>query len=218
MNDAPRSHPYAAPPAVYAPGETSPGRPTGVTVVGVICLLAGIVGLLSGLMSLVGYFVGQNFANAFTPPGNAGNLQAQMQAEINTIAAKYFWLYFPLTIVGLGISGAMTTGGAGLLALKPWARILLRRVLMLAIVVEGCKGVVYVLNQLEMMPIMQDYLQKIMAESGGVGGRAFGPMFSIMMLVGIGVWVVWALFKIGLMLWGNRYLARPSTRAYFEAE
>ena len=212
----PNMDPYAVqPPRVYATGDVSV-RPTGVTVIAVVCLLAGIVGLLSGIFGLIGLFFGEYVANAFPQPAEAQKLQQQMQAEINAVTQKFFWLTLPLMLIGLLISTCLVAGGIGLLATKPWARVLLRRVLLGAIVIECIKSVTYVFTQLEMGPIMHEYMGKIAGNSGGAGGEAMGQMMQAITYVGIGFMVIWTLAKLAMMAWGSRYLNRPATKEYFQ--
>ena len=73
------------------------------------------------------------------------------------------------------------------------------------------------MTQIEMTPVMLDYMEKIAESSGGPGGEAMGQMMQIMMLAGIGFWIVWTLIKIGIMAWAAIYLNRESTKNFFAA-
>ena len=133
---------------------------------------------------------------------------------MNAVQAKFFWFTVPLTVGGIVISGLMAAGGIGLLKLKESARVLLRRVLLVAIVFEFCRAIVYALTQLEMLPIMENYMGKISEAGGGPGGEAMGQMMSLMMWIGMAMWGVWLLFKVAMMFFGSHYLNRETTKAF----
>tara|TARA_R110002049_G_scaffold2750_9_gene22377 strand:+ start:48174 stop:48818 length:645 start_codon:yes stop_codon:yes gene_type:complete len=208
--------PYAVQPhRAYVDGDVSV-RPTGLTVIAVISLLAGIVGLLSGFFGVAGLFLGEMFANVVQPAGPGQDLQQAMQKDINAVTQKYFWVTLPLLLAGMVVSGLMATGGIGILASKCWSRVLLRRVLMVAIIVECLKAVTQFLSQLEMGPIMREHMGKIANSGNSPGGEAMGQMIQVMTYFGIAFMAVWTIMKIALMIWARVYLNRPATKEFFD--
>lgn len=213
----PSGDPYAVQaPVVYAEGDMSV-RPTGLTVIAVISLLAGIGGALFGLLGLVGMLAGEAIANAMQPSGPGMEAQMQMQAELNSVTQKYLWITLPLLLAGIVIAGCMAAGGIGILAKKSWASKLLVRVFLAAIVVEILKTIAHSLSQLEIAPIMSKHMGAIAGNADNPGGEMMGQMMQVMTYVGLAFMFVWALAKIGLMIWARLYLNKPATKAYLDA-
>ena len=206
--------PYSVqPPGVHVAQEVTV-RPTGLTVIAVICLLAGIVGVLSGVFGLVGMLLGDTFANAFQTAGPAQELQQKMNADIQAITRKYYWLSLPLTLAGIVIGGCMTLGGIGVLARKSWSRVFLSRVFLAGVVMELISAVYYAVSQWEMGPVMREHMSKIAESNGSPGGETMGQLMQFFSILGIIFLGVWTVVKVVLMLWGRAYLHRPETKAY----
>ncbi len=206
--------PYAAAP-VQKP-LAADQRPSGLTAVGVLCMVGGMVGLFSGLFTLLNVFFGAALGAAFIAPGEAGDAQREMQASIQAVGERYF-IGNLITSVGTTILGAcLLTGGIGVFRTPAWGRTLIRRALILAILLECMKVAIYVMSQVEMMPIMEEYMQKLMTKPGGAAPPpAVGSMMKVFTFIGLGIWLVWAMLKLGLYVWGRVYLKKPTVLSYF---
>jgi len=81
-------NPYAAQsqPPIHATAVAL--RPTGVTVISVLCIVGGIMGFLAGLMQMGQQFA-QSFATSFLPPGEAGDAHREWYAQMQTINDRY---------------------------------------------------------------------------------------------------------------------------------
>lgn len=215
-NEMLAANPYAA----NLPGldGTAPGhsRPGGLTAVGVLCIVGGIVGTLSGAFALLNLFFGAAMANAFVMPGPQQAAQEQLNAQIQLIGNRY---YIPNLLVSCGtlvVGVGLLVGGVGVFRTPPRGRTWIRRTLLAAIFLECLKAVVYTLTQLDMVPVMETYMQQIMAKSGGNAGQgAMGSMMRVMTWIGIGMWLLWTVLKLGLYIAGRRYLKRPDVIDYY---
>ena len=66
------------------------------------------------------------------------------------------------------------------------------------------------------MPLMENYMQQIMGQAGAAQApSATGQMMRAMTWIGIGIWLLWAVVKVGLYIAGRRYLNRPYVVDYF---
>ncbi|EMI17153.1 membrane protein [Rhodopirellula maiorica SM1] len=191
-------------------------RPTGITVVAVVCLVAGILGGLSSLGSLANTLFAERFASMFTPPGAAGEIQAEMQREMMAVLGKYYFVNLAMSVAGIAIGVALFVGGIGAIQGKLWSRFLIRRTLLVAIFFEVVRVVVYSLTQFEMFPVTQEYMQKIAGQqNGAMGGDTMAWFSTIGVVISMLFVVGWFLLKLFLMIWGRRYLAKPMLDSYF---
>ena len=74
---------FSSPYAPIIASEVQSIRPIGLTVISVLCILGGIVGLLVGLMGIAQIFLAEsiaNFANAGVPPGNMADAQREIKS------------------------------------------------------------------------------------------------------------------------------------------
>ncbi|MGV3483230.1 MAG: hypothetical protein ACO1RT_02295 [Planctomycetaceae bacterium] len=208
------NHPYSAhmPPA----GSLEPGqhRPSGLTATGVLCIVGGVVGILSGLLTLLNALLSDVMASAFSMPGPDQAAQQQFYDQLQAVADRYFIATLVTSSATFLIGLGLLAGGVGIFSSPPWGRILIRRVLVAAMVIEIVKAIVYSLSQFDMMPIMESHMQQ-MADKAGGGAMPMGEMMRVMTWIGISIWLVWAMLKFGLYLAGRHYLKRPHVIAYF---
>ena len=205
------SDPYVE--ARAMPGTSAqPVRPTGIAVLGVLCTIAGLLALLSSMGGLVNLLFGQQFAAMFTQNGPFAEAQAEMNEKMAAVLAKYLIPNLLIAVAGLVLGGFFLTGGVAVLLGKAWSRTLLRRTLLLAIVYEIFRTVIYGFTQFEVMPITQGYMEQV---AGGGDGEMIAQMSSVMMIVGFVFWGLWTLAKLALMAWGRSYLGKPHLDSYF---
>lgn len=191
-------------------------RPSGVTAVGVLCIVGGIVGTLSGLFSLLNLFFAASMSGAFMVPGPQQAAQEQFNAQLLAIGNRYFVPNLLASSGTLLIGSCLLLGGIGVFRAPPWGRTWIRRTLLAAILLECLKAVLYTVTQLEMVPVMEKYMQRLMtAQGANAAPMAMGTMMKVMSWVGIGMWLLWTLVKVGLYIAGRRYLRRTSVIDYF---
>ena len=110
---------------------------------------------MGGLVNLV---FGQQFAAMFNQGGPFAEAQAEMNEKMAAVLAKYLIPNLLIAIAGLMLGGLFLTGGVAVLLGKGWSRTLLRHSLLLAIIYEVFRTIVYGLTQFEIMPITQEYM------------------------------------------------------------
>ncbi len=198
--------------------EPTQGRPKGVTVTAVLSLLYGMLMAFGSLMTIAQSLLSAQFAAAFAQPGNAGNLQAEMQAAMNEVAARYQFVNLLLGGLGVVLGACLFAGAIGLLLKKEWSRTFLRRVFVGVIVLELSWLVIYAMTQLDMSPIMSEYMEKIAGAQGQKGAEAIAIGMKIGMVIGFAFYAVWLAVKLGLVVWGHRYLKKPHVVEYFERQ
>ncbi len=197
-------------------------RPAGVTATGVLSIIAGLMGGFSGLSMIVSLL----FSSAFAQLGAAQakgmsseqvTAMEEMNAATQAIASKYMLFNGGMTVLTCFISLALLIGGIGLLRSRPSAGRLLRRTFVAAIVNELLSGVLYVMTQLEMAPVMAKYMSS-MGGSGGNSGAGEGveTVARLMIYFGLALWLAWAVTKIVLFAIGRRYLNRSTVVEYLE--
>ncbi len=192
-------------------------RPTGVTVVGVLCILGGIMGALAGLVQLGQQFF-QNLATSFLPAGEAGDAQREWFAEMQEVNSKFLIPNLTLGVIAIALGACLVIGGVGVLQPKKWSRTWLRRTFLAAIVFEVLRMILYAVWQFSLFPIMQRQFE-VMAPGAQPGNPAvnsetFQTMQLAMMLIGLVFAFLWFLTKLVAYFWGRRYLNRDPAKAY----
>ena len=126
----------------YAPvnaGDAEMVRPTGMTVISVLCILGGIVGVLVGIGGIAQIFLAEAFANlasAGTAPGGMADAQREMQQQMQAVANQFFIPNLLALTAKITIAVFLLVGGIGLIRNKFSAVKLLRRTLLAAIGLE----------------------------------------------------------------------------------
>jgi len=164
------------------------------TVVGVICLVLGVLGLLQGACGLVGNLVIPLFMDHM-PKGAGGTTSAmttQFQPYLLSVAA-----------VALMLSSLLTTGGIALTKRKRWASAVLLHWSWLRMLVVVAA---LVLNYLVMQ---QQFAQAMEQASANNPTVAMPPWFSSMMSAIGSVGIAWGLawgwaLPIFCLIWFNR--------------
>ncbi len=209
----------------YAPMNTSEVqavRPIGMTVISVLCILGGIIGLLVGLGGIAQIFLAETFANlanAGSAPGGMADAQREMQQQMQAVANRFFIPNLLALTAKIAIAACLLLGGIGLIRNKFSAVQLLRRTLIAAIALEIVYMILQGFVQWNMMPIMQNFMSNVTTgangkDSGVSGSEVMSQMMAVGMLIGIAFAVIWALIKIGIMVWSRMYLGRPVIAEY----
>ena len=184
-------------------------RPLGVTIVMVMCLIAGIGGLFMGCFTTAGLAFGEAIAAmAATAPDDP---QMQMQARLQETNRQMMIPNIIVAVFGAVVSGCFLAGGLGLLKAKPWTLKLIRQTILAAVVYELLRTGLGVFASMKNGPIMEAFYRE-MAEKNQ--GPDMSQMMGAFMWGGIVVWVLWALVKVGLMIWGRIYLGGEAAKNY----
>ena len=220
MNDP--SNPFTSPrpsPSVTQ-GEISPNvRPTGVTVVIVLSLISGALGVLMSLLMTAQLFLGSWFSSSMTPKGTEGDAQREFQVAMDAVTQKFLIANTGILLVVFTLAICFIVGGIALQKSKPWARVWLRRSIVAMIVVEIVRQVLTVIIQIDMSPIMQDFFGQMASDVDDPGAQEMMKTIqSASMMMGLVFAIGWAALKIGVLLWGYFYLNRKNVRRYFDGQ
>jgi len=179
---------YAYGPVYPSP---QPQRPVAVTVIGILFIIFGAMGLLGLPINIL--YMATNWRLA-GPMGEA------MMA--NDLLRTYMWVQVP---VGFVLSLLYLASGIGMLQLRPWARMLA-----IGIVIFGM--IAPVINSIVMVPALMSGMTDAMASAVPTGGPDLSFIGPLMMAsVGLGV-----ALGIGIMVVLLIFLTRPNVRAAFE--
>ena len=194
-------------------------RPTGVVVTGVLCCLGGALGIIMCIVVVVQLLAGNAIAEAFTPPGAAGDAQRAMNDDIAAINASYIIPNVGLTVASVAVSICLVVGGVGIFMTRQWAPNWIRKVLLFTVMAELLRLVLYSMVQFEMYPVMLGHMEALAeASSANAPPQAAEMIKSLQrvgMIVGIVMGAAWFLVKLVLILWGRYYLARPHVMQFF---
>jgi len=154
-----------------------PKRPTAVTVLGILNIVFGSLGLAGNLCCGVGLLV---FAGAINQAAAQNPQQFQPFKDMIdgiTRAAPWLLAYFvAMLIVGTVLGVMLLIGGIGLLKLKNWARILSILVAVLHLLLQAGN---FVYNVSVIQPAMVQAQQQMLAQAGAPAPPAnpFGNAF-----------------------------------------
>ncbi|MEM1227715.1 MAG: hypothetical protein AAGJ40_18610 [Planctomycetota bacterium] len=206
------SNPYESlPPDAAAP--SSRVRPLGLTVIGVLCLLAGLGGLLVGAVNLIQLIFSAEIAAAVASASDSmSDAQVTMQQESQKVMRQYLVPMLIAQVTMLLMSVGFVVGGVGIFTRRSWVVSWLRRVMGLTVVAELGRGILYLITQLQMMPVMERFGESMAEQTGG--NSTMGQMMVIASVFGVVMWLAWAVVKIGCMIWAMGYLKRPLVREY----
>ena len=211
--------PYSSASAPTAMNDDVRLRSSGLTAIGVFCIVGGILGLLVGLIGIISLIFGAAMASAFVPTGPQQQVQQEMNSKIQEVTSA-FMIPNVLIILGtISVCSCLLVGGIGVFGQRPRGRILLLKALLIAMILECLRVTLHVLTQLEMLPIMEEYMPKMMDQAGnnGPSGPLMGSMMRVMTLAGLGLSVLWGLVKLGLYAWGRSYLKKPPVIDFYNA-
>lgn len=220
----------AVPPMASWTQEAPPApRPGGLTVICIIAIVLGGLGLLNAPMAIVNLVAGQRIqqALAFTPPGPGQNQMAEMQRlmqeKMMAVTNRYWWPLMGFAVLNLGLSMGLLVGGIMALKRAPQARTLLVVVFAVTILFELVQCGVNVMVQSKMAAVMSEMLPQVMAASappnrpGAQQAANMGQAVAKMSIIaGIAVQVIWTLAKLVYYGIGWSYLGRSHVRAWLE--
>jgi hypothetical protein len=184
-------------------------RPLGVTVMMVLCIVGGLVGLSNGCMSGAGLVFNQVASDMLV--GDPDSANGRMQAEMMRTNQRFMIPNILVMVLGLAVSGGLLAGGLGLLRVKPWALTVLRRSFIACIVYELVRIVLFAVMQVQNGPAMERFYEDFAAESNAPD---MSEMMNAMIWVGFAVWGVWIVTKIGVIIWGYVYAGTDTAKDY----
>lgn len=181
----------AAPPTM--PGTLGPRRTTWPSVLGVITIVLGSLGILSGLWTAVSPLFADLFVG-LVPGGQSG-----MES-----VASYAWLMVALGVMTMGRAGLEIMAGVAVYRRRGGARRLVFAWAWVAIVLSFVGAIATYLMQMEQFRVMSEKGMPMPAGLSGVIG-----VFSAVIAVAWG-----CLFPVFALVWFSRRVIREEVRAW----
>ena len=198
-------------------------RPGALTLICVLAIVFGALGLLSGCIGLISQLASSTIQQSITAgqagaSGEAAELQREFLSKTMAITAKYNAAMIPLTVLKILVDITLLIGGIMALGMKPTGRSLLSKALLGALIVESILYVPTFMIQREAQAVAAQYMPKIMAAQGANAappGLDMSTMMSGIGTVTLAFGVIWLVAKIVLYILGLRYLATPKMDVLF---
>ena len=197
-------------------------RPGGLTLVCVIAIVLGALGLLGALMGMASLAIGSAVQDAFTmrqQPGMADEVvdaQIEMQESVQAVTDRYWGFHLGFSLVHLVVAGGLLAGGIVALRLSPSGRRFLITAFVVAILFELSRAVFQGIVQIDMWAGISDSMSRmaeIPTKNGGPSGAFLAAVMNASVLVGIGFTACFVLAKVIFYGVGARYLSRLQTQS-----
>jgi len=226
----PGASPFGMTPVTPDAARAMPGtrqRPGGLTVICVLAIVLGALGLMTGCFGLLSQAFNQQMQNGLAglqagANKEAAELQQEMNAKVVAASAKFAWLNMLLAVVQLAVAASLLVGGIMSLKLRPLGRKLLLGAFVAAIVFEAARIYPTISVQQAMVPIMAEYMPKMMKAQAPPGGQqpagmdqAMSSIMSALGIVGMVFFVVTVAVKGVYYAIGIVYLRKPSVALLF---
>ncbi len=206
---------------VSADGPEGGQRPQHLTLICILAMLLGGVGLLTGCFGLVSQaFAAQIQKLSVLPPGAdnpAAEAQSKMNAKMMAVTERYKWVTLPLMVLKLFVEGALLIGAIMAMGLKPHGRTWLLSALIAALILESIHVVPVILVQSATFAAMREMIPAQQGANRPPPG-ATEVANAIFSAIGIGAIVMtlgWLALKAVFYVIGIRYLRKPAVAALF---
>jgi hypothetical protein len=203
---------------------TSPeGRPGGLTVICVLAMVLGGMGVLAGCFGLAAQALSSGIQQAVVgmPGQNMPGAEAQrkVQEKMMAVGNRYKWVTLSLLVIKIFVEAALVAGALLAWGLNPRGWSWLHGALIAVIVFECVHAIPQVLIQVETQSLMKEMMAAQQARNQAPPGleNMMSSIFSaagILSLVFISLWLAG---KLVFYVVGIRYLRKPGTRALFAA-
>lgn len=221
VHDNPFADPIPRPPGhPFVPPPKKNGR---VLMIGMLAIVMGALGFVGVLATAVGYASGAALAAA--APGPNADAMERLQYQIQVEQAAVMQRYLPGNIVfstlHVIVAILLIVGGVRVIRMSPPGRSFLVYVFLAVIIFELLRTGMYMMMQLELMPIMDELMVRTMREAAGGGpnehaARLMARMWKGMSIAGIVMGLIWPTIKVVLYGLSARYLASEEALGLFE--
>jgi hypothetical protein len=219
--------PYRSPvlPAMEAVTSSKGGRPTGLTVICVLCIVLGSLGLMNSLLGTVGAAAGPWMQKNLQPKSGPPELQ-KVQSKFQDEAAAVQTKYFTPLVLGLAFrflaALLLLIGGIRTLSLQENGRKMLIAACVVALAFELAHSVLQSFMMLEMMTAFNSLMRGVMevAPDGkkmpaGVAKTIGTVMQAVVVAQFLAIFGLVAL-KGGLYIFSFFYLQKQRIMALFQ--
>jgi hypothetical protein len=165
---------------------------------------------------------------SFSQPGAPKEMQAaqeEMNAAIVDLTKKYSLANGIFSVLLLALAASLVWGGIKTLQMADSGRRLLMVAMMLGVPLEIARAIPMAAMQLEMSPIMQQHMGRVMESARPPGKKlseadeatmnAMGSAMGIVMWVAVGFMLCWVLAKVLFFALSARHLGKPAVRETF---
>ena len=196
-------------------------RPTALTVICVLGIVFGVLGLLTGGVGLLFQLFPSQIQQAVTAgqtgiPGPTAEVQSEIATRTTDISRKYNPVLIPLMIVKILVEGALLIGSIMALGFKLSGKSLLAGALIAAAILEIIQFIPATMMRRETQAAVADLMPQIMAGARGMpAGFDMSSMMNGLATVTLVFGVFWLIVKIVLYVLGIKYLRRPDIEALF---
>jgi hypothetical protein len=216
--------PYRSP---SLPEGVNAGRPGWLSVLCVLCIVLGALGLMNSVFGTIGLAVGpriQRFMAAQPKSGMPEELkkaQETFQEDMYQIQRKYIWplsisMFFRVVVCTL-----LLVGGIRALSLAEQGRKLLMIACAIALVFDLLQAILQLVIGIENMTVTNEFMEA-MASPGGTTPKDveifIKTLGSVIRFLVVGMICVFALAKIAFYIFSVLYLQKPHIVALFKTE
>ncbi|HTN76533.1 MAG TPA: hypothetical protein VL096_14840 [Pirellulaceae bacterium] len=204
---------YSPPSGV--PMKPLPLRPGGVTVVSILAIVLGVMGLFGVCAGGVGLAAGSFMQGMLTAPAGGANpvqkIQFDLNKELLAINERYMPLHVVMLIGLLVVASWLLVGGIQALRMKSGGRSLLLYAFFATILFELLRTGATAFLQLATLPIYDELARRTGDELGPNMGSAKSmvSMMYGMAIFGMVMVFVWGTAKVVLYGFCAKYLAKP---------
>jgi hypothetical protein len=218
--------PYRSPPMpqVEYPGSVPGRRPGWLSVLCVLCIVLGSLGLVNSIFGTAGMVVGPRFqkfmANRPQPglPEDFKEAQEKMQADMYKIQTKYIWPLGVSIVLRVVVCTLLLVAGIRCLNMDEKGRKLLIVACSMALVFDLLQAILQMVITMENMTVMNEFMET-MATKGQSANKDVEALLktvgSVIRFFSLGLICIIALAKIGLYIFGVLYLQKAHIRALF---
>lgn len=217
------TNPYADPAATFVAPTAAPVRPGGVTLVGVLAIVLGVMGIFGGCGGAAALLLNPLMQGALQPPPGAPpfqRAQAELNAEIMGVNQNHM-IPLSISLVGLTVVAIwLTVGGIQTLRMRPQGRVILLYGFLATILFEVVRSGHMLVMQLEMLPIYEEFRNRIAREisdrSQLAGLQTMLNLMQAAVIFGIVIGIGWVVIKVVVYGLCARYLSKPEIIDKFE--
>lgn len=210
----------------YAP-PVATGRPGWLTMLCVLCIVLGALGLMNSLLGAFGVVAGPALQKAIQPKASASmpqglqDAQTEFQDNINAVQGKYMWATVPALAIRALAASLLLIGGIRSLSLVEGGRQILLVACAVAVVFELTHAILQSIIALDMMTIVNEYIEKVLQtvpknNKGPDLGKIMPTIVRWSILGSLIFAFLIALVKIALYVFGLIYLRKPHIQALFQ--
>ena len=219
--------PYRSPSLPETPSvrPSGSGRPALLTIICVMCIVMGALGIMNGLTGLLFVGMGSRFQEMMTPPSQPGmpndlnELNKKLQEESAAVQAQYFWPNLVMTLLRVIVAALLLWGGIRAMGKSLSGRDLLVMALAAAIAFEFGTGILLSVMTMETIKLINAFIEEVgqLPQGNGPPPDVLASVTRIFAYVIFGFTFLLIIAKIAFYFFSFLYLRRPAIATHYEA-